>query len=66
MPALLDILGADGKDIVGSEDPVGDKVRATAFAALARSKQTIQIDPKKPSRATLVVGPEDGRFPYRS
>jgi len=63
VPALLEILGADGKDIVGSEDPVGDKVRATAFAALARSKQTIQIDPKKPSRATLVVGPEEWPFP---
>src|SRR5579862_4001540 len=36
VPALLEILGPDGKDLVTSEDPVTDKNNATAFAARVR------------------------------
>jgi len=63
VPALLEIFGADGRDLVVSEDAVEDKNRAAAFAALARAKQSIQVDPKKPSRAVLVVGDADWPFP---
>ena len=38
VPALKEILGADGEDLVSSEDPVQDKNRAAAFAAKAREK----------------------------
>src|SRR5215475_12142446 len=46
VPALLEILGPDGKDVVNSEDSVEDKNRATTFAALAREKHVITVDPK--------------------
>src|SRR5215831_18680087 len=54
--ALKEILGPDSADIVASEDPVGDKNRATAFAAKAKEKSSIGIDSKNPSRAILTVG----------
>jgi hypothetical protein len=58
VPAMLQILGPDGKDIVSSADPVSDKNRAVAFAAEAHEKMDVVIDPKNPKRATLDVGNE--------
>ena len=63
MSALLGILGPDGKDLVASQDTTQDKNRAAAFAARAKEKHVIQIDPSDPSRATLVVGNEDWPLP---
>jgi hypothetical protein len=63
VPALLGILGPDGKDLVTSSDAVQDKNQASAFAAEAHRKQEITVDPKNPSRATLVIGEEDWPFP---
>jgi hypothetical protein len=63
VPALLDILGPDSKDLVSSDDPVADKTRATDFAALAREKQSINVDPKNPNHAELVVGNDEWPLP---
>jgi hypothetical protein len=63
VPALLEILGPQSKDLVASEDPVQDKSRAVAFAALAREKQIITVDPKNSSWAGLSVGNDDWPFP---
>lgn len=56
VPALIQILGPESSDIVSSDDPVMDKERALEFAAIAKEKQAIEIDPKEPSVATLAVG----------
>ncbi len=60
---LLKIFGPEGKDFVSSADPVQDKNYAEAFAAKAREKKSIRIDPKNGSRATLTVGDDDWPFP---
>ncbi|MCX6866896.1 MAG: DUF2950 domain-containing protein [Verrucomicrobia bacterium] len=56
VPALKEILGPDSDDIIASEDPVMDKERTQAFAAKAKEKQAIEIDPKNPNKAILSVG----------
>jgi hypothetical protein len=61
--ALNGILGPDGEDLVSSEDPVRDKNNATGFAASAREKNEVTIDPKNPKRAILSVGEEDWPLP---
>ena len=63
VPALTKILGRDGEDLVSTEDTVADKNRATAFAAKAREKRTVVIDPKNPRRAILSIGGEDWPVP---
>lgn len=54
--ALKEILGPDSEDIVSSEDPVMDKEHSLAFAARAKEKQAIEIDPENPNQAILSVG----------
>jgi Protein of unknown function (DUF2950) len=61
--ALLEILGPDGVDLVASEDPLQDKIRATAFAAQAREKNAVITDPKSPTLATLTVGAQNWPLP---
>jgi hypothetical protein len=61
--ALKEILGPDSADIVSSEDPVGDKNRATAFAAKAKEKSSIGMDSKNPNRAILTVGNDNFPLP---
>src|SRR4051794_23611978 len=63
LPALLEILGADGKDLVNSEDPTQGKNQSAAFAALATEKTSVAIDPAKPGRAILKVGNDDWPLP---
>jgi Protein of unknown function (DUF2950) len=63
VPALLQILGPNSKDLVVSEDPVADKTRAADFAKLAREKQQVNVDPKNPARAELVVGNSEWPLP---
>ena len=46
LSALREILGADGEDLVSTEDPVQDKNRAAAFAAKAREKTEVTADPE--------------------
>jgi Protein of unknown function (DUF2950) len=59
VPALIEILGPAGEDLVSSEDPVKDKNIGAAFFAKAQQQNSIVIDSKNPNRATLVVG-DDG------
>lgn len=61
--ALKEILGPDSEDLVSSEDSVGDKNRAVAFADKAKEKNSIEIDKKNPSRAILSVGNDDFQVP---
>jgi hypothetical protein len=63
VPALLEILGADGKDLVSSPDPVQDKNNALAFAGRAREKQSLAKDPSDKNRYILSVGKEDWPLP---
>jgi hypothetical protein len=58
VPALKEILGPDGEDLVSSEDPVQDKNNAIAFAVRAREKNDVAIDPKNSKRAIISVGNE--------
>jgi hypothetical protein len=61
--ALTQILGPAGEDLVASEDTVQDKNIANTFAAKAREKNSIAVDPKNPNRAVLVVGNNDWPMP---
>src|SRR2546430_7709952 len=63
VPALKDILGPDGEDLITSEDVVLDKNRAIAFVAKAKEKNSIEVDKKNPNRATLSVGNEGWPVP---
>jgi DUF2950 family protein len=63
VPALLEIFGPAGEDLVSSADPVQDKNYAEAFSSLAHQKKAVNIDPKNPARASLSVGEEDWPFP---
>jgi hypothetical protein len=61
--ALEEIFGPDGDDIVLSGEYPQDRKRATDFAAEAREKKSISLDPKTGSRAFLLVSDEDWPFP---
>jgi len=61
--ALEKIFGPDGDDIVLSGDYAQDRQRALDFAAQAREKKSVSVDPKTGSRAFLIVGDEDWPFP---
>src|SRR5215212_8844392 len=63
VPGLKEILGPGSDDIVASEDTVGDKSRATEFVAKAKEKHSIEVDPKNPNSATLIVGNDDWPLP---
>jgi hypothetical protein len=61
--ALKDLFGPDGEDLVSSGDPVQDKNYLSAFAARAREKKAVAIDPRKSSRAVLSVGASEWPLP---
>jgi hypothetical protein len=61
--ALEEIFGSDGDDIVLSGEYPQDRQRALDFAAEAREKKSVAVDPKTASRAFLLVGNEDWPFP---
>ena len=63
VPALLAILGPDGKDLVSSADPVRDKNAAAAFAAKAKEKNVVTVDTKTRTQALLSVGNDDWPLP---
>ena len=58
--ALAEIFGPEGDDIVFSEEYPRDQKRAADFAAQAREKNSISIDPKTDNRAFLLVGDTRG------
>ncbi|MBI4892126.1 MAG: DUF2950 domain-containing protein [Acidobacteria bacterium] len=61
--ALLQLFGPEGKDIVSTNDPVQDKNNAAAFAARARQKMRVAIDPATKAFATISVGPDAWPLP---
>ena len=61
--ALLEIFGPDGKDFIASADPIRDQSIAADFAAKAREKNVVEIDPQNKLRAVLSVGSGDWPFP---
>ena len=63
VPALLEILGPGGEDLVESKDTVQDKSRAISFAAKAKEKEEVTVDPKNPARANITVGNDDWPLP---
>ncbi|HEU5233530.1 MAG TPA: DUF2950 domain-containing protein [Terriglobales bacterium] len=60
---ITTIFGADGKDIVLTGETAQDRQHAADFAAEAREKENISVDPRKGNRAFLLVGNEDWPFP---
>ncbi len=62
LTAFEQIFGKDGRDIVLTGETVRDREIATAFAAQAREKKTIVVDPKNANRAILLIGNEDWPF----
>jgi len=63
VPGLLAIFGPGAKDFISSADAVQDKNQAEAFAAKARQKTSVTLDPKNRSRAILSVGNDDWPLP---
>ena len=63
LAALKEILGPDGEALISSEDSVQDKNRAAAFAAKAREKSSVTLDPQNLSRAEVVVGNDEWPLP---
>jgi hypothetical protein len=61
--ALEEIFGPGGDDIVLSGEYPQDRQRAADFAAKAREKKSVSVDPKRANRAFLLVGNEDWPFP---
>ena len=63
VPALTEIFGPGGIDIVMSGEFAKDRKQAIDFAARAREKTKISVDPVSRRRAFLLVGSEDWPFP---
>jgi len=62
-PALVQIFGPGGEDIVFSGEFAQDRKHAADFVAEAREKKTVSVDSKTGTRAFLLVGNEDWPFP---
>ena len=63
IPAMQQIFGPHGEDLLSTEDPVQDKNIVLGFVAKAHEKNFINIDPKNSNRAILVVGNTDWPMP---
>jgi len=63
VPALVQIFGPSGEDIVFSGEFAQDRQHAANFAAKAREKKSVSVDPKTGKRAFLLVGNEEWPFP---
>jgi len=61
--ALKSILGPDADYLVAPGEPAKDRETAMAFAAKAREKNAVVVDPKDRNRATLIVGDQDWPLP---
>src|SRR5258707_6839879 len=63
LASLQEILGPESKNILSSEDTVRDKNNAAEFAAKARQKNEVTVNPRNPKLATLSVGDDDWPLP---
>jgi hypothetical protein len=61
--ALGRMFGPGGEGVVFSGEFAQDRKHAADFAAEAREKKSISVDPKGENRAFLLVGSEDWPFP---
>jgi Protein of unknown function (DUF2950) len=61
--ALGEIFGSQGEDIYLTGEYPQDRRRALDFAAQAREKESVSVDPKTGNRAFLLVGDEEWPFP---
>jgi hypothetical protein len=59
LSTLEQILGPESEDLLSSEDPVRDKNTAAEFAAKARQKTEVNVNPTNAKRSVLLVG-DDG------
>src|SRR5215831_7062952 len=57
------IFGPDGRDIIETGEAGADREQARAFAAQAREKKSVAVDPRTHTRAFLSIGPDDWPFP---
>jgi len=60
--ALMRIVGPQGEDLVLTGEYAQDRERAQEFAAQARKKKQVALDPKTDSRAYVLVGEQDWPF----
>ena len=60
---LMQIFGPDGRAVVFSGEFSQDRKHAADFAAEAKEKNSVAVDPKSERRAFLLVGNEDWPFP---
>jgi hypothetical protein len=63
VPALTEIFGPEGDDVVFSGEFAQDRKHSADFAAQARKKQSVSVDPRNGKRAFLLIGQEDWPFP---
>ena len=61
--ALIQILGPDSYDIIHTGEPARDREVAQQFAAQARTKTNVALQPKNSRRAFLSIGEDDWPFP---
>jgi hypothetical protein len=60
--SLIRIVGPQGEDLILTGEYAQDRERAQEFAAQARKKKQVALDPKTDTRAYLLVGEEDWPF----
>jgi Protein of unknown function (DUF2950) len=63
VPALEEIFGPGGKDIIHTGEPARDQEIAKQFAEQARKKMDVSVDPKTKRRAFISVGSDEWPFP---
>ncbi len=62
-PALESLFGQNGKGLAVTGDAVQDRTRAQAFAARARERTVVTVDPSDRNRAVLSVGSDEWPLP---
>jgi Protein of unknown function (DUF2950) len=60
VPALLQLFGPEGKDLVTTADPVRDKEKIEEFVAKAREKNSVNVNK---TQATLLIGNDEWPVP---
>lgn len=60
--ALTEILGPDSYDILHTGEAARDREIVKEFAAKARIKKTVALQPRNPRRAVLMIGEDDWPF----